>query len=159
MRKLRLRVAKQFAQSPTTSSWQHSNLNQDSLASKSIVLNEGTIGRIDLPGSLVTSDYPPETLAPHPSRNVSLLNHTANAVVYISTLLPSEHFPCPLVVGGPCDVYHFQAKAFHCHCQALQGPPFVTAEGTIPKSCSISLGPTKGCRGQDPSQPTVDNAA
>lgn len=96
MRKLSLRVAKQFTPSLMSSSWQHSNLNQDSLSSKSIVLNEGAIGRIDLPRSLVTSDHSPESPAPHPSRNGSWPYHTANAMVYISTLLPSEHLsPSP----------------------------------------------------------------
>lgn len=91
MRKQRFRVAAPFAQSHT-SSWQHSNLNQGSLALTSAELNEAAIGEIDLPGYLLTSDCPPAIPAPRPSRNMPLLSHTANFVVCISLLL-SEHIP------------------------------------------------------------------
>ena len=93
MRKLRLRLAKQFAQNHTSSSWQYPNFNQDGIAPKSIVLREEAVGETSLPRCLLICGTP----ASYPSRNVSLLCHTASPVLYVPTLLLSEHtsqFPC-----------------------------------------------------------------
>ena len=49
MKKLRLRLAKEFAQSHTSSSWQYPNFIQDGLAPKPIVLNKEALGEISLP--------------------------------------------------------------------------------------------------------------
>ena len=87
MRKLRLRLTKQFAQNHTSSSWQYPNFNQDAIAPKPIVLSEEAVGETSLPRCLLLCETP----ARHPSRNVSLLCHTASPVLYVPTLLLSKH--------------------------------------------------------------------
>lgn len=98
MKKLRLRLAKQFAQSHTSSSWQYPNFNQDGLAPKPIVLNKEALGEISLPRCLLICETPAVTLP-----EICLCFATLHVLWFI---LPPLCFlntlPSLLVVSGPC---------------------------------------------------------
>lgn len=100
MRELRLRLAKQFAQNHTSSSWQYPNFNRDGIAPKSIVLSEEAAGETSLPRCLLLCETPlvilPEMCPCFATLQV--LCFMFPPFCFLNTL------PSFLVVGGPCAV-------------------------------------------------------
>lgn len=99
-------------------------------------------------------DHLPETPTPHPSRNISLLSHTAYSVVYSSTLQLCEHTSQSPSGWQIMWCATSRLEHFACQCEALQSSFLPSQQPALfQRGCSISLDPTMDDMERPPANP------